>query len=128
MDMFTFSNIILFVFLCVIMYLNQYISLKYQNNLAQFIISIVFAIILFLSFKMTSNKDNFRFEVTPGKDCCGPYMMDPKYREMCSKLPENVLRRSCCGSGYNGSPLATGCLGNIYQIVDHANSLGYDKV
>lgn len=50
------------------------------------------------------NKDNFTFEVTPGKNCVlGPYTWQSKDNP-CNKLPPEQIARFACPNGYFGMP------------------------
>jgi hypothetical protein len=119
----TLSSIVTIVFLCVVVYLIQWLSIRYKDNhLYTYVISIVGALLIFVLFKyvLTTNVDNFRFEVSPCKECSSVYMMDPVYREKCEKL--GCSRNYNCGIGYSGRPMrSTGCNKDIVDVSNSCN-------
>lgn len=94
-----------------------------KNDLYLFISSIVFASMLFTVLQISGNKENFFFEVTEAKKCCGGsymYSSNKERQEMCSKIPKEELSRVCCGKGYTGRPMrVTGVTGDMNEIVNN---------
>ena len=115
------SNTIAFLFMVFAWYISfTTVNIKAwmnvsDNKIAQSAVVIGFAavytIFVWITMKINgvgSSKDGFTFEVTPAKQCCGgPYMygVGTEKAKMCSKVPEESMKKSCCGKGYNGTPL-----------------------
>lgn len=74
---------------------------------------IIFSILLLLNFGLfyalkLDTKDNFTFEVSPGKRCLGGEYMrssNPELQKFCSELPPEEIKRYQCPYSTTGYPI-----------------------
>lgn len=73
---------------------------------------IIFLLINFILYQVldnkNDNKDNFTFELTPGKLCSGgPYMRSssPEKQELCNSIPPEEIQRYTCPNNELNQPI-----------------------
>jgi hypothetical protein len=113
--MFALENIIFFTIVFVLyicLNINNKDPMIYQAIVKTTVIAIFYTILLIITFiilKMYIPKtvDNFDFEVSPNKKCCGgPYMWggidSPTYKYCSDPINKESISCACCGGGYTG--------------------------